>query len=201
VSENGNADGNRARILRAARSVLARRGLATTVDDVAGEAGVSRRTVFRHFDTRDRLLAAAVRDGIRSYGEHLVPEPAAEDLEAWLAEALVTVHRLNARHGRIYWELSGLGPALEAEMAEVADERRRGRIELVRRFTDALWRSAGGAGRPPVWLADACAVQLSAFATQALTGDFGRSPDRIGRVCAKTLAAAARAAVVEHADA
>lgn len=195
------SDGNRDRILRAARSVLADHGLSTTVEQVADAAGVSRRTVFRHFETRDRLLAAAVRDGIRSYGEHLVPAPAGEDLEAWLIGALVTVHRLNARHGRIYWELSGLGPALEGEMAAVAQERRRGRRRLVRSFTEVLWRAAGGSGTPPAWLADACAVQLSAFATRALTEDFARSPDAVGRVCAKTLAAAARAAVAEGARA
>jgi len=190
--------GNRERILRAARTVLARCGLDTTIDEVAEVAGVSRRTVFRHFETRDRLLAAAVRDGIRSYGEHLVPEATTDDLERWLLDALVTAHRLNARHGRIYWELAGPGPALEGEIADVAAERRAGRIALVRRFSGTLWRAAGGEGIPPPWLADACAVQLSAFATHALAGDFGRNPDEIGRVCAQTLAAAARAAVAER---
>lgn len=199
VSDPANGDGNPARILRAARGVLARRGLDTTVDDVATAAGVSRRTVFRLFDTRDHLIAAAVRDGIRSYGEHLLPPAADGNLEGWLVDAMVTVHRLNARHGRIYWELSGFGTALEGEMAEVAEERRRGRVELVRVFTNTLWQAAGGTGRPPAWLRDACAVQLSAFATRALTDDFARSPDAVGRVCAKTVAAAARAAVAESA--
>ena len=163
---------------------------------------MNRRTVFRHFESRDRLLAAAVRDGIRSYEEHLGPEPSqVDDLDSWLTAALVTVHRLNARHGRIYWELAGLGSALEPEMAAAAEERRVGREQLVRRFTAALWRGAGGHGRPPRWLGDACAVQLSAFATRALAGDFGRDPEAIGLVCAKTLAAAARAAVAERVDA
>jgi AcrR family transcriptional regulator len=193
---------SRNRILRAARAVLAARGLDTTVDDVAELAGMNRRTVFRHFESRDRLLAAAVRDGIRSYEEHLGPGPSqVDDLDSWLTAALVTVHRLNARHGRIYWELAGLGSALEPEMAAAAEERRVGREQLVRRFTAALWRGAGGQGRPPRWLGDACAVQLSAFATRALAGDFGRDPEAIGLVCAKTLAAAARAAVAERVDA
>ena len=201
VSEPAANDGNRARIVRAARGVLAERGLDTTVDDVALAAGMSRRTVFRHFATRDALLAEAVREGIRSYGEHLVPAHDGEDLDTWLVDAIVTVHRLNARHGRIYWELAGLGRALEGEIAVVAEERRAGRRALVRSFTDAVWRSAGGDGRPPAWLLDVCAVQLSAFTTRALSGDFGRSPDEIGRVCARAVSAAARAAVAERARA
>ena len=201
MSPGAEIDGNRARIVRAARGVLAERGLDTTVDDVADAAGMSRRTVFRHFATRDALLAEAVREGIRSYGEHLVPAHDGEDIDRWLVDAMVTVHRLNARHGRIYWELAGLGRALEGEIAVVAAERRAGRRALVRSFTDAVWRSAGGDGRPPAWLADVCAVQLSAFTTRALTGDFGRGPDEIGRVCARAVAAAARAAVAERASA
>ena len=201
MSPGAEIDGNRARIVRAARGVLAERGLDTTVEDVADAAGMSRRTVFRHFATRDALLAEAVREGIRSYGEHLVPAHDGEDLDRWLVDAMVTVHRLNARHGRIYWELAGLGRALEGEIAVVAAERRAGRRALVRSFTDAVWRSAGGDGRPPAWLADVCAVQLSAFTTRALTGDFGRGPDEIGRVCARAVAAAARAAVAERASA
>ena len=124
-----------------------------------------------------------------------------EDLDSWLVEAIVTVHQLNARHGRIYWELAGLGRALEGEIAVVAEERRAGRRALVRSFTHAVWRSAGGDGPPPAWLLDVCAVQLNAFTTRALSGDFGRSPDEIGPVCARAVTAAARAAVAERASA
>lgn len=192
-------DGTRQRILRAARSVLAERGLAATVDDVARAAGLSRRTVFRSFDSRGRLIAEAVRDGIRSYAEHLPPAPAEPDFDAWLAASLLAVHRLNARHGRIYWELAGLGAELEGDIAVAAEERRQARIELVAAFTATAWRAAGAEGDPPRWLADACAVQLSAFSTRALTGDFGRSPDEAADACARTLAAAVRAAVSEGA--
>lgn len=193
-------DGTRGRILRAARQVLAQRGLDTTVDDVAEAAGVSRRTVFRAFATRDRLIAEAVRDGIRSYGEHLPPSPLDPDLDSWLAASMRAVHRLNARHGRIYWELAGLGGELAGEIAVAAEERRAARVELVAAFTAAVWRVAGGAGQAPPWLADCCAVQLSAFSTRALTGDFGRSADEAADACARTLAAAARAAVADRAS-
>ena len=198
VDDDASADGTRGRILRAARQVLAQRGLATTVDHVAEAAGLSRRTVFRAFATRDRLIAEAVRDGIRSYAEHLPPSPTGGDLDSWLVASMRAVHRLNARHGRIYWELAGLGGELEGEIAAVAEERRAARLELVAAFTRAVWRGAGGDDDPPGWLVDCCAVQLSAFSTRALTGDFGRSADEAADACARTLAAAARAAATER---
>lgn len=195
VGDAAELDGTRERILRAARGVLAERGLATTVDDVAEAAGISRRTVFRAFATRDRLIAEAVRDGMRSYAEHLPPPPAEPDLDGWLAAAMRAVHGLNVRHGRIYWELSGIGPDLEGEIAVAADERRQARVELVNAFTALVWKAAGAEGDPPAWLRDSCAIQLSAFSTRALTGDFSRSADEVADACARTLAAAARAAV------
>lgn len=189
-------DHARSRILRAARHVLAERGLATRVDDVAAAAGVGRRTVFRHFETRDALLAAAVTDGMRSYGDHIPRPVAGVALDDWLEEALVAVHGMNARHGRIYWELA-FAPDLDGELADVAETRRQARRQLVRRFTDWAWTAGGGGGRPPGWLLDAFAVHLSAFATQALMGDFGRRPEEIGRSAARALSAIVRRAVSE----
>ena len=176
--------------------MLADRGLSTRVEDVAAAAGVGRRTVFRHFETRDALVAAAITDGMRSYGEHIPKPVPGASLDEWLEEVLVAVHRMNARHGRIYWELA-FANDLEGELAEVAETRRAARRQLVRRISDLAWRAGGGRGRPPAWVVDAFAVHLSAFATQALAGDFGRRPDDIGRTAARTLAALVRQEVVE----
>ncbi|MFF0197091.1 TetR/AcrR family transcriptional regulator [Streptomyces anulatus] len=50
-------------ILKAAVRVFARQGFAATrVDDVAGEAGVAKGSVYLHFDSRDALLAAAFEE-------------------------------------------------------------------------------------------------------------------------------------------
>src|SRR4051794_6666184 len=98
----------RTRIARAAREVLARRGLSATVDDVAAAADVSRRTVFRHFSTRERLFAAAIRDGLRSYSQQLPDVVDGARVDEWLLDLLVAAHRLNAHNGRVYWELSAL---------------------------------------------------------------------------------------------
>lgn len=187
----------RDRILRAARTVMAERGLATRIEDVAAVAGVGRRTVFRHFESRDALLASALHESMRSYGEHIPAYTDGADLGGWLQEALEAIHRMNARHGRIYWELA-FADDLDGPLAEVAAARRRGRQRLVRNFTRTVWRAAGGRGRAPSWLADVVAVQLSAFATQALVGDFGRSPEEAGRAGARAILASVVAAAGEQ---
>ena len=71
------------------------------------------------------------------------------------------------------------------------------RSELVHRFTDTAWGLAGGTADPPRWLHDAVAVSLSAFATEALGPDFGRSPEEVGESMARSLAHAVRGAVTE----
>jgi AcrR family transcriptional regulator len=54
-------EGARHRLVEAARTCLTRNGLAkTTIEDVAGEANVSRQTVYRYFANRDELLLAGV---------------------------------------------------------------------------------------------------------------------------------------------
>jgi len=183
-------------ILRGARAELARLGLAVRVEDVAEAAGVSRRTVFRYFETRKSLLAAALEDSMRSYGDHVPrPEPGA-DLDTWLLDALVAVHRMNAQHGRIYFELAS-GAAPEGALGDIARARRAARAELVARFTETAWRLADATGAAPVWLHDAVAVALSAFATEALGPDFDRTPDHVGRSLAVALAHAVRGAAAE----
>ena len=147
------------RILRAAGAALAARGLAATVDDVAEAAGVSRRTIFRHFATRDALFVAVIRAGVRRYAEQLPAPPADGDLHAWLAELLAVTHRLNARNGRVFWDLTGvrtedLSPDLAAAAAECRDSRNRFAVTV----TEFLWHARGGPAAPPQWLTDAVAV-------------------------------------------
>jgi AcrR family transcriptional regulator len=186
------------RILRAAGAALAARGLAATVDDVAEAAGVSRRTIFRHFATRDALFVAVIRAGVRRYAEQLPAPPADGDLHAWLAELLAVTHRLNARNGRVFWDLTGvrtedLSPDLAAAAAECRDSRNRFAVTV----TDFLWHARGGPAAPPQWLTDAVAVQLSGFTTQSLAGDLDRSPDQVASVSAHVIEAALTAALAQ----
>jgi AcrR family transcriptional regulator len=186
----------RSRILHAAMSVLARLGLDATVDDVASAAGVNRRTVFRHFATRDGLFAAAIREGVNRYAQQLPAPPEADDLRAWLLDLLLVTHRLHAENGRIYLELAGLEPdQLGGELGAAAAERREARRRFALVVTTRMWRARGGRRQPPTWLADAVAVHLSGLTTQSLTGDFGRTPEEVARVSAQVLEAALAAAL------
>lgn len=185
----------RDRIIHAARIALATKGLDTTVDDVAAAADVSRRTIFRQFGTRDHLLATAFREGLRSYGEHVTFDKDKIDPDTWLRELLVASHRSNAKSGRIYWELSALEPELDGELAEAAAERRRSRRRFVRKVTNTLWRLADADGKPPTWLTDTIAIHLSGFTTQALAGDFDRTPDQVAEVSARVIQATLQSAL------
>jgi len=185
----------RARILRAAGSVLAARGLAATVDEVAEAAGISRRTIFRHFVTRDALFVAVIRAGIRRYAEQ-IPPPDDDDLRGWLRELLRVTHKLNAGNGRVFWDLVGVQAAGEShDLAMVAAECRDSRNRFAVSVTELLWRARGRQDQPPQWLIDAVAVQLSGFTTQSLAGDLRRSPDEVAHVSAQVIEAALASAL------
>jgi AcrR family transcriptional regulator len=179
-----------ARILRAAGVALSARGLAATIDHVAEAAGVSRRTIFRHFATRDALFVAVIRAGVRRYGEQIPAPPADDDLRGWLVELLEVTHRLNASNGRVFWDLVGVrAEDLSADLALVARECRDSRNRFATTVTELMWRARGGPGQPPQWLVDAVAVHLSGFTTQSLAGDAGRSPDEVAHVSAQVIEA------------
>jgi AcrR family transcriptional regulator len=181
----------RARILRAAGQVLATRGLTATMDDVAEVAGVNRRTVFRHFATRDALFAQAILAGVHRYSQQLPAPPEHGDLRAWLRELLGVTHRLNADNGRVFWEIAALPiDGLSAELAQAAHESRKARNSFAVKVTARLWQAGGNSGKPPRWLVDAVAVQLSGFTTQSLSGDLGRSPEDVADVAARVIEAA-----------
>ncbi|QFG25854.1 TetR/AcrR family transcriptional regulator [Actinomadura sp. WMMB 499] len=55
---------NRARVLEAARTVLARDGSSASLREIAREAGVGLATIYRQFPTKEDLFAAVVRDRI-----------------------------------------------------------------------------------------------------------------------------------------
>lgn len=55
---------NRESLLAAAAEEFAKRGLHASVADIASRAGLGKGTVFRHFPTKDDLIAAIVLDRI-----------------------------------------------------------------------------------------------------------------------------------------
>lgn len=61
---------NRAAILRAARAVFAKHGRDAQMDDVARRAKVGVGTLYRHFPTKEALLAALAEDRFRQLAEY-----------------------------------------------------------------------------------------------------------------------------------
>jgi AcrR family transcriptional regulator len=82
------AQRNRARILDIAKDAFTRLGLNISLDDVARRAGIGAGTLYRHFPTRDALLAAVYRTEVEKLaaaeGEFAESMPPVEALRAWM---------------------------------------------------------------------------------------------------------------------
>ena len=78
-TERSDALANRQRIVEAAREVFARRGLDAEVREIAGRAGVGVGTLYRHFGSRDGLLAALVHQAGKDLLRRMQPVLAAEE--------------------------------------------------------------------------------------------------------------------------
>jgi AcrR family transcriptional regulator len=72
ASLRADAAGNRARIITAARAAIANRG-EVKLNAIARQAGVGQGTLYRHFPTRDDLLAEVYREDV---GELVAAAPA-----------------------------------------------------------------------------------------------------------------------------
>ena len=98
----------RARIRAAARCVIARKGFDATVEEIADEAKLSQRTVFRQYESRDALIVDAVRDMFEACGERpIVGLPRADqDLDGWIEGLAITIHTRNAEIiGQAFWDI------------------------------------------------------------------------------------------------
>ncbi|MBM0225603.1 MULTISPECIES: TetR/AcrR family transcriptional regulator [Micromonospora] len=120
---------NRRLLLAAAADEFAERGLDASVADIARRAGVGKGTVFRHFATKDDLIAAIVLDRIdalNAAGERLLE---AADPGAALLEFLTV-----AAHQRQQRDLSFLQEA--GELTEEVTKVRAQMFHTVHRLVD-----------------------------------------------------------------
>ena len=82
------AQRNRERILEVAKQAFTRSGADTSLDDIATQAGVGAGTLYRHFPTREALLAAVYRTEVEKLAaaeKRLAGELAPlEALRAWM---------------------------------------------------------------------------------------------------------------------
>lgn len=81
---------NREQLVAAAKAAFAEAGTDVALEEIARRAGVGIGTLYRHFPTRDALLAAVYRRGVEQLVEAAdrlsAERPAGEALEAWLHE-------------------------------------------------------------------------------------------------------------------
>lgn len=64
-------DSSSTRLIAAALATFSRRGMAATTREIADEAGVNEVTLFRLFESKEKLLAAVVREVVKAESEAL----------------------------------------------------------------------------------------------------------------------------------
>lgn len=124
---------NRRLLLAAAADEFAERGLDASVADIARRAGVGKGTVFRHFATKDDLIAAIVMDRIEALdavGRRLLEAP---DPGAALLEFLTVAAQQRQQRDLSFLQASG---ALSAGVTAVRDQLFRTIHQLVDRARD-----------------------------------------------------------------
>jgi AcrR family transcriptional regulator len=117
---------NRQLLLTAAADMFAERGLEASVADIARRAGVGKGTVFRHFATKDDLLAAIVIDRIdtlTAVGQRLLDaaDPGAALLE-FLSVAAAQRQQLDLSFLQEAGELSDDVIAVRAQLFHTVDQ-------------------------------------------------------------------------------
>ncbi len=113
---------NRGRLLVAAEEVFAERGVAVPVDEVAERAGVGVGTLYRHFPTKEALIAAVVATRLEQLCEQSRaakddPDPGA----ALFAFADRLGSQVAVKHD-LADALAEAGIDVKAQMADVMDE-------------------------------------------------------------------------------
>lgn len=142
------AQRNRARVLAAAEELFATRGTATSTEEVARAAGVGIGTVFRHFPTKEDLLAAVFVARLRRLVDHA--EQLAADTEPGAAffTFFQDVVAQSATKQAFADALTEAGRDLKDETGEV-------RPDLTRALGDLLREAQHvGAVRPEVTVPD-----------------------------------------------
>jgi len=113
VSPRADAARNRSSLLSAAVEVFAEQGVDAPVAEIAHRAGLGKGTVFRHFPTKDDLIAAIVLDRVTRLTELAAELAGAADAGAALLEFM-----RHAARQRQQLDLSFLSADLGVEVSE-----------------------------------------------------------------------------------
>ncbi len=179
----------RLKVLRAARRLMAERGLAVSMDDIAEMSGLGRRTLFRHFQGREEIITAALSSALDWYDGRVADMVRSDlTLDEWLKAITSTLHRIHLDSGRGLWELTAsYDDELGAELRAINARRRNERRATTNAIAVEAWRRADGVGACPETVIDACALTMSSFATHSMLLDFGRSADAVAASSAALL--------------
>jgi AcrR family transcriptional regulator len=136
--QRADARRNRQRILESAREVFSEAGAEAQIDDVARRAGVGVGTVYRHFPTKEALLAELVREKFRllSKGGREALQRSGEPFEVltdWMRENATKL----ARDAAMQQALAGAGDQIWIQAAPEQEELVELTGQLVARALDA----------------------------------------------------------------
>ena len=154
---------NRERVIEAARLELAERGLDVQMEDVARRAGVGVGTLYRHFDTKEALVDAAL---VARFEEALDGMHDAEQLDdAWegVLLALRAAAEMNARDRGFCGTIGTQQLPLTGSVRTVLDELLRGWARLIARAQKqgAMRRDVSASDIPALMCALANVVSMS----------------------------------------
>jgi AcrR family transcriptional regulator len=172
-------------VIGAAQRGLITHGLDVTIDEIATLAGVGRRTVFRHFATRDELLDRALDAGL-AQGLGALPEYDGGDWLPWLADIAVAWHEGNARWRRAIWDLSTR--PLPPRLVRHRDEP----VRSLAGFVQRLWEAAGGDGPAPDRLTRVFAINMSPLFMQVVLLEADGTPELAAELATNTIGATLR---------
>ena len=174
----------RSQALRSTRALLAAHGLSLTMDQIAGGSGISRRSLFRHFDSRDALVRAALEAALDEYEEALTSASSVDgELDEWLVNVLSYTHRSHLSAGLAIWQLSSTADDnLPPYLVETTRRRRSMRRRLTDKLAAQAWELAGGTGEPPDIVTEVMAMTVSSCTTHSLVRDLEQPTDEAARL-------------------
>ena len=121
---------NREALLRSTQEVLAEKGQAVTIEDIADHAQVAVSTIYKHFSDKEALISATMLWGfaewmtqVQSLGDHLVDPLEKLVLPMRLFVRVKTTHPHHARNMVNFLEITTqFLPILESELSEHIQE-------------------------------------------------------------------------------